>query len=94
MTQKQDSNISMNGIPATALPNPEVTHKAKRRNFMAGYKRTLLDEGEHLCSVSTMYRILNANDEVRERRDQKRHPAYKKPELVATVPSKGLFPTN
>jgi len=47
----------------------------------------LLDEGKYLCSVSTMYRILRANDEVRERRHQKRHPAYKKPELVATAPN-------
>lgn len=48
---------------------------------------TLLDEGEYLCSVSTMYRILRENAEVRERRNQKRHPAYKKPELVATAPN-------
>lgn len=48
---------------------------------------TLLDEGQYLCSVSTMYRILKANDEVRERRNQKRHPAYKKPELLATEPN-------
>lgn len=48
---------------------------------------TLLDEGEYLCSVSTMYRLLRAYDEVRERRDQKRHPAYAKPELLATAPN-------
>lgn len=48
---------------------------------------TLLDEGEYLCSVSTMYRILGEHDEVRERRDQKRHPTYKKPELVAIAPN-------
>lgn len=48
---------------------------------------TLLDEAEYLCSVSTMYRILRANDEVRERRHQKRHPTYTKPELVATRPN-------
>ena len=48
---------------------------------------TLLDEGQYLCSVSTMYRILKDNDEVRERRNQKRHPVYKKPELVATAPN-------
>lgn len=48
---------------------------------------TLLDEGQYLCSVSTMYRILREHAEVRERRDQKRHPAYKKPELVATAPN-------
>ena len=51
---------------------------------------TLLDEAEYLCSVSTMYRILRANDEVRERRHQKRHPAYSKPELVATAAQPGL----
>jgi putative transposase len=48
---------------------------------------TLLDEGQYLCSVSTMYRILKANEEVRERRNQKRHPAYQKPELLATGPN-------
>jgi putative transposase len=34
-----------------------------------------------------MYRILNANGAVRERRDQLRHPNYKKPELLATRPN-------
>lgn len=48
---------------------------------------TLLDEGEHLCSWRTMYRILAAEHEVRERRDQLRHPEYKRPELVATAPN-------
>lgn len=48
---------------------------------------TLLDEGQYLCSVSTMYRILEEHAEVRERRNQKRHPAYKKPELLATAPN-------
>ena len=48
---------------------------------------TLLDEGEYLCSVRGMYRILAANAEVRERRDQLRHPAYARPELLATGPN-------
>ena len=48
---------------------------------------TLLDEGQYLCSVGTMYRILKDNDEVRERRTQKRHPVDKKPDLVATAPN-------
>lgn len=48
---------------------------------------TLLDEGEFLCSVRSMYRILAANGAVRERRDQLRHPAYAKPELLATTPN-------
>lgn len=47
----------------------------------------LLDEGVYLCSESTMYRILRANEEVRERRNQLRHPAYAKPELLATGPN-------
>ena len=48
---------------------------------------TLLDEERYLCSVRTMYRILEANQEVRERRNQCRHPTYRKPELLATGPN-------
>ena len=48
---------------------------------------TLLDEGRWLCSLRTMYRILDDNGQVRERRDQLRHPEYKKPELLATRPN-------
>lgn len=44
---------------------------------------TLLDEGIYLCSVRTMYRILADLKEVRERRNQLRHPQYKRPELLA-----------
>ena len=47
----------------------------------------LLDEDRYLCSVRTMYRILDANQEVRERRNQRRHPVYEKPELLATGPN-------
>ena len=45
---------------------------------------TLLDEGEYLCSERTMYRVLAANQPVRDRRNQREHPQYAKPELVAT----------
>jgi len=48
---------------------------------------TLLDEERYLCSIRTMYRILEQNHEVRERRDQLRHPKYAKPELLATGPN-------
>lgn len=48
---------------------------------------TLLDEGQYVASVSTMYRILRAETEVRERRNQLRHPSYTKPELMATAPN-------
>jgi putative transposase len=48
---------------------------------------TLLDEGVYHCSTRTMYRILDDAQEVRERRDQLRHPTYHKPELIATGPN-------
>jgi putative transposase len=47
----------------------------------------LLDEQRFLCSERTMYRILAAHQEVRERRDQLRHPPYAAPELLATAPN-------
>lgn len=45
---------------------------------------TLLDEGKYLCSERTMYRILADNQQVKERRDQLRHPGYQAPELIAS----------
>jgi len=48
---------------------------------------TLLDEGLYLCSIRTMYRILESAGEVRERRDQLRHPNYMRPELLARAPN-------
>ena len=48
---------------------------------------TILDEGKYHCSISTMYRILDANQEVKERRNQLSHPVYQKPELLATGPN-------
>jgi putative transposase len=48
---------------------------------------TLLDEGTYLCSERTMYRLLAQADEVRERRDLARHPAYHRPELLAERPN-------
>ena len=47
----------------------------------------LLDQGRYLCSDRTMYRVLSANKEVKERRDQLRHPVYERPELLATGPN-------
>jgi putative transposase len=46
----------------------------------------LLDGGVYVCSWRTMYRILRQYAEVRERRNQLRHPAYARPELLATAP--------
>jgi putative transposase len=47
---------------------------------------TLLDEGVYLASVATLYRVLRDNRQVVERRRQARHPARKRPELIATCP--------
>jgi putative transposase len=47
----------------------------------------LLEEGRYLCSIRTMYRLLAANDEVRERRAVASHVVYAKPELLATRPN-------
>jgi putative transposase len=48
---------------------------------------TLLEEGRYLCSVRTMHRVLAENSEVRERRNQLRHPNYAAPQLLATKPN-------
>ncbi len=48
---------------------------------------TLLDEGRYLASIRTIYRVLAANQEVRERRKQVTRPRYQKPELLATKPN-------
>lgn len=65
------------------LHEPRFIDRAPRQIWA-----TLLDdEQRHLCSVRTMYRILEAEGEVRERRNQLRHPAYEKPELLASAPN-------
>lgn len=48
---------------------------------------TLLEEDTYLCSPRTMYRILAAQHEVRERRAQRTHPTYAVPRLTATQPN-------
>src|SRR5205085_6791786 len=48
---------------------------------------TLLDEGVYLASERTMYRLLAQAGETGERRNQRVHPTYAKPELLATAPN-------
>ena len=73
------------------LHSPRFVDKAPAEVYAA-----LLDEGIYLCSVRTMYRILAANEEVRERRNQLRHPHYQKPvenpQVPAGVPEPLRFP--
>jgi putative transposase len=53
----------------------------------AAVHATLLAEGRYLGSVRTMYRLLAAEGASRERRSQLSHPAYARPELLATAPN-------
>ncbi len=62
------------------LHSEEFMDKAPQEVYAA-----LLDQGHYLCSIRTMYRLLEENQEVRERRNQLRHPSYAKPELLATA---------
>lgn len=66
----------------------EVLHEPRFADLApAEIYATLLDDERYLCSERTMYRVLAENQEVRERRDQLRHPAYTVPELLATRPN-------
>ena len=64
------------------LNSPDFVDKAPATVY-----HELLDEGVYVASVSSMYRILRAHGEVRERRRQATHPARVRPELVATKPN-------
>ena len=86
--------VKKRSAPPRALSEPEkqdvlVTLHSERFQDMAPHEvyATLLDEESYLCSIRTMYRILEENTEVKERRNQLRHPDYKKPELLATGPN-------
>jgi putative transposase len=48
---------------------------------------SLLDEGTYLCSISTFYRILRANNCAKERRAVVRRTHYARPELLAQGPN-------
>jgi putative transposase len=64
------------------LHSPRFVDKAPAQVYAI-----LLEEGVYHCSIRSMYRILAENGEVRERRNQLRHPTYKKPELLAVAPN-------
>jgi len=81
--------------PARALAPSErqrvlaVLHEERfcDRSPQEVYATLLERERVYLCAPRTMYRILASNHEVRERRDQLRHPHYVKPELMASGPN-------
>ncbi len=61
------------------LHSPEYADVAPRTAYAM-----LLDAGTYLASASTFYRILRAHSGTRGRRDELAHPAYARPELLAT----------
>jgi len=92
---------SFHPLPSRVRPRPpralalaeqeEVRQVLNSERFQDSAPRevyaSLLDEGYYLCHWRTMYRILDADQEVRERRNQLRHPTYQRPELLATQPN-------
>ena len=93
--QKPEQDLSKDGpAPSRALDQHErakVLDVLNSERFADAPPRQvyaqLLDEGTYLCSWRSMYRFLDAHEQVRERRDQLTHPAYKKPELLAQGPN-------
>jgi putative transposase len=79
--------------PRTLTPDErsavlEILHEERFQDSApAAIQTTLLDEGRYLCSVRTMYRILDQEGESHERRRQREHPPYQKPELLAIAPN-------
>jgi len=66
----------------------EVCHSSRFVDAApASIVATLLDEGAYLASERTFYRVLREAGQVRERRRQLTHPAYIRPELLATCPN-------
>jgi putative transposase len=90
----------VSGPAARRRPSPRALSAGERRAVLdalhsarfcdaapAAVYGTLLDEGVYLASERTMYRLLAAEGEAGERRRQRVHPAYAKPELLATAPN-------
>jgi putative transposase len=73
-------------VPARALGATEraavieVLHQARFADLsVREVYAALLDDGRYLCSIATMYRLLRALGESRERRAQRQHPRTRCP---------------
>jgi len=98
---RQQSDKTLTALVVTRKPPEHALSQAERQTVLATLHEPrfvdlappqvyaqLLEEGRYLCSIRTMYRLLAANDEVRERRAVASHPVYTKPELLATSPNR------
>lgn len=86
--------------PAPRQPHPRSLSQTERAEVLALLHSerfrdssprqvwaTLLDEGVYFCSIRTMYRLLEEEGQSQERRNQRTHPAYARPELLAVRPN-------
>jgi len=97
---RQQNTQSTTALIVTRRPPEHALNEAERQAVLATLHEPrfvdlappqvyaqLLEEGRYLCSVRTMYRLLAAHDEVRERRAVASRVLYTKPELLATRPN-------
>jgi hypothetical protein len=94
LNDKRDECIEKKNISKNALNSEEkqlVLDLLRSERFIdkTPYEafHTLLDEGEYYCSPRTMYRLLDATGENKDRRIQRNHRDAVKPELIATRPN-------
>lgn len=75
----------------TEVQRQEVLAEARSDRFVDRSPEyivtTLLEEGKYHCSIRTLYRILAQAGETTPRRRQRKHPSYRRPELMATAPN-------
>ncbi len=96
---RNEANVPAIDVIAAKRTSPRALSQGERARVLAVLNEdrfcnlapaeiyaTLLDEGQYLCCERTMYRILDDNRQVYERRNQLRHPQYVAPELMATRP--------
>ncbi len=88
-------------VPVRRRPRPPLSLTSAEQNLLLGLLDSerfadvapaavfaiLLDEGRYHGSIRTMYRLLAAQNQTRERRHQRVHPVYAKPELLAARPN-------
>lgn len=91
--RKPKASSASRATPARALSYAEkdqVRQVLNSERFWDASPRevyaSLLDEGRYYCHWRTMYRILEEHGEVHERRNQRRHPFFRQPQLQATGP--------
>ena len=96
--RRQQARSRASAAPSYARPGPacvrtrarprRARQPALRRPVTGRGRRTLLDEGRYLCAERTMYRILAANQPVRERRNHAVIPATPSPSWWPRAPTR------